>query len=158
MIPPPGRATTRTSRVIKASPQALYDAFMDPEVLLSWLPPAEMTGRLHRFDPGVGGGYQMSLFYPATDRAHHGKTAEGEDRVDVRFVALDPPRRILEAVTFVADDPALAGEMTMDITFTDAPGGTEVTFLTTDLPPGVRPEDNDEGGRLSLAQLAALFE
>lgn len=40
-------ALTRTSRIIKAGPEALYEAFMDPAVLISWLPPAEMTGKLH---------------------------------------------------------------------------------------------------------------
>ena len=51
-------------------------------------------------------------------------------------------------------DPALQGEMTMVVTFEDAPGGTEVTFRFENLPPGVRPEDNQEGTRLTLEQLA----
>lgn len=38
-----------------------------------------------------------------------GKYAEGEDRVTVRFVALTPPRRIVEVVRFLCDDPAYAG-------------------------------------------------
>jgi hypothetical protein len=33
-----------------------------------------------------------------------------------------------------------------------------VTLLFENLPPGLRPEDNDEGARLSLAQLARRFE
>jgi hypothetical protein len=33
---------------------------MDPDVLVAWLPPARMTGRIHAFDARVGGGYRMS--------------------------------------------------------------------------------------------------
>ncbi|HEV7992355.1 MAG TPA: hypothetical protein VGP25_11065 [Gemmatimonadaceae bacterium] len=36
--------------------------------------------------------------------------------------------------------------------------GTEVTMPFEHLPGGLRPEDNDEGARLSLAQLARRFE
>ena len=38
------------------------------------------------------------------------------------------------------------------------PGGTNVTLLCEDLPPGLRPEDNETGSRLSLEQLARRFE
>jgi uncharacterized protein YndB with AHSA1/START domain len=93
-------ASTRTSRVIKASPEELYAAFMDPATLVAWLPPAEMTGKIHGFDARAGGGYRMSLFYPPDERSFRGKTSDREDRVNVRFVELAPPRRIVEAVTF----------------------------------------------------------
>lgn len=149
--------STRVSRVIKASPQQLYDAFMDPVALVEWLPPAEMTGRVHAFDARVGGGYQMSLFYPPSE-ANHGKTTENEDLVHVRFTALVPPRRIVEAVSFASDDPQLQGEMTITVTFDDVPGGTEVTFLCENLQPGLTAADNELGTRLTLAQLARRFE
>jgi uncharacterized protein YndB with AHSA1/START domain len=151
-------ASTRNSKLIKASPEAVYDAFMDPAILVQWLPPADMTGKLHAFDPRVGGGYQISLFYPPDEHQFRGKTSDEEDRVNVRFVDLQPARRILEAVTFDSPDPAFAGEMTIDITFAPAPGGTEVAFTFTNLPRGVRPEDNEAGTRLSLDQLARRFE
>ena len=154
----PSAASTRTSRVIRASPEALYEAFMDPAALVEWLPPAEMTGKIHAFDARVGGGYEMSLFYPPDERVFRGKTAEREDRVKVRFTELAPPRRIVEAVSFVTADPALQGEMTQTVTFEAAPGGTEVTLLFENLPPGLRPQDNEAGARLSLDQLARRFE
>ena len=150
--------TTRTSRVIRARPDALYSAFMDPGALAEWLPPAEMTGVIHAFDGRVGGGYRMSLFYPPDAPGARGKAAEREDRVAVRFLAIEPGRRILEAVTFETPDPAFAGAMTIEITFVPLAGGTEVTFLCRDLPPGLRPEDNDAGARLSLEQLARRCE
>jgi uncharacterized protein YndB with AHSA1/START domain len=145
------------SQLVKARPEEVYAAFLDPAVLVEWLPPGEMTGRIHDFDARVGGGYRMSLYYPEDERLFRGKTAAREDRVGVRFVELTPPRRVVEAVSFVSDDPAFRGEMTMTATFEAAPGGTEVTLVFENLPRGLRPEDNDVGARLSLEQLARCF-
>jgi uncharacterized protein YndB with AHSA1/START domain len=151
-------AWTRTSRVIRARREELYAAFLDPAALVDWLPPAEMTGEIHEFDARVGGGYRMSLFYPPVERAFRGKTSDREDVVDVRFVELTPPCRIVEAVRFVTADPAFFGEMTLIATFEKVSGGTEVTLVFTNLPPGLRAEDNEAGSRLSLEQLARRFE
>jgi uncharacterized protein YndB with AHSA1/START domain len=117
-----------------------------------------MAGKIHSFHAGVGGGYSMSLFYPPEERSFRGKTSEREDRVNVRFVELDPGKRIVEAFSFDTENPALFGEMRMVATFERMSGGTNVTLLFTDLPAGLRPEDNDEGARLSLSQLAQRFE
>jgi uncharacterized protein YndB with AHSA1/START domain len=152
------RASTRTSRIIKAPPDVLYDAFVNPAVIVTWLPPGEMTGKIHEFDPHVGGGYRMSLFYPPDERIFRGKTAEREDMVNVRFVELRPPRRIVEAVNFVTADPTLFGEMTMTATFEKVSGGTQVILAFEDLPHGLRAEDNEAGAHLSLEQLARRFE
>jgi uncharacterized protein YndB with AHSA1/START domain len=151
-------ASTRTSRIIRARPQELFAAFIDPAALLRWLPPAEMTGEIHEFDARVGGGYRMSLFYPPNAGSSRGKTSEREDRVDVRFVDLMPPSRIVEAINFVTDDPNFRGEMILTVTFEPVPAGTDVVLEFRNLPPGLRPEDNDRGARLSLEQLARCFE
>lgn len=151
-------AVTRTSRTIKATAERLYAAFMDPAALVAWLPPGDMTGMIHEFDARVGGGYRMSLFYPPHEQTHRGKTSEREDMVKVRFIELVPSRRIVEAVSFVAADSALLGEMTIVVTFEEVPSGTDVTFLCENLPPGLRAEDNEVGTRLSLEQLARHCE
>ena len=151
-------ARTRASRIIKARPEEVYAAFMDPDVLVAWLPPARMTGRIHAFDARVGGGYRTSLYHPPDERSFRGKTSDREDMVNVRFVELAPPRRIGgdEADSF--DDPAFFGEMTIVVAFDEVPGGTDVTFLCENLPPGLRPQDNEAGSQLSLEQLARRFE
>ncbi|MFN2564991.1 MAG: SRPBCC domain-containing protein [Gemmatimonadaceae bacterium] len=158
MTDAPSRASTRNSRVIRASPEALYAAFVEPTLLAQWLPPAEMTGRIHEFDARVGGGYRMSLYYPETERTMRGKTNDGEDMVRVRFTELRPPERIVESVRFESDDPAFGAEMTLTVTFDRVAGGTAVTLAFENLPPGLRSEDNEAGAELSLAQLACLME
>ena len=78
--------------------------------------------------------------------------------VKVRFVELAPPRRIVEAISFVTADGAFFGEMTMTAMFEEVSGGTEVTLVFENLPPGLRAEDNEAGSRLSLERLARRFE
>jgi uncharacterized protein YndB with AHSA1/START domain len=78
--------------------------------------------------------------------------------VKVRFVKLAPPRRIVEAVSFVTTDPAFFGEMTMTTTFAEVSGGTEVTLVFENLPPGLQAEDNEARSRLGLEQLVRRFE
>ena len=124
VIGEPVGASTRASRIIKARPKDVYEAFMDPAALIAWLPPAEMTGEIHEFDGRVGGGYRMSLFYPPNERSFRGKTSDREDVVNVRFVELAPPRRIVEAVNFETTDQAFFGEMTIVVTFEEMSAGT----------------------------------
>lgn len=148
---------TTNSRFIAAPRETVFRAFADPDALVAWLVPGEMTARLHDFDFRPGGGYVMSLFYPATDAAR-GKSAGREDRYTARYVEIAPPERIVQAITFDTDDPAFMGEMTMTVTLAEREGGTETTFAFDQLPSGIRAEDNDAGTRSSLEKLAAWAE
>lgn len=100
----------------------------------------------------------MSLFYPSSEQVYRGKTSEREDRFTARFVELTPPAKIVEAITFDSADPAFSGEMIMTVTFDERDGGTEVTILFENIPPGIRPEDNEVGSRSSLEKLARYVE
>ncbi len=148
----------QTSAVINVSRETLYRAFTDPDALVVWQAPGEMTARVHAFDARVGGGYQMSLYYPASDQESRGKTYEQEDRYTARFVELTPPAKIVQAIKFDSDDPAFAQEMIMVITFEELKGGTEVTIAYANVPSSIRPEDNEAGTRSSLRKLARYVE
>ena len=152
------RAGTRNAKLIKAPPDALYRAFTDPAALAVWQAPGDMTGTVHSFDLRVGGGYQMSLYYPASDTTARGKTAAREDRFTARFVELTPPRKIVEAITFDSGDAAFSGEMIMVVTLDAADGGTLVTIAFQDIPQGIRPADNEAGTQESLEKLARYVE
>src|SRR5438034_11845524 len=93
------RASTRNSKFIKATPEALYRAFTDPAALAVWLAPGDMTGEVHSFDCREGGGYQMSLYYPSSEKASRGKTSEREDRDTARSVELTPATRLAQSIT-----------------------------------------------------------
>ena len=152
------RASTRNSAFIKASQEAVYQAFTDPAALAAWLAPGDMTGEVHHFDYRVGGGYEMSLYYPASDTASRGKTSGRDDRYTARFVELTPPSRVVEAITFDSADPAFSGEMIMRVELEAAAGGTRVTIGFDDIPPGIRPADNEAGTQSALEKLARYVE
>jgi uncharacterized protein YndB with AHSA1/START domain len=116
--------------------------------------PEGMTGKVHKFDARLGGGYEMSLFYDPSEQAYRGKTSGREDRFTAQFLELTPQKRIVEAITFDSADAAFSGVMIMVVTFEDKDEGTEVTILFENIPRGIRPEDNDAGSRSSLEKLA----
>jgi len=55
MTDAPEGCRTRVARVIKALPEAVYQAFLDPAALTVWPPPGEMTGKIHSLDARVDG-------------------------------------------------------------------------------------------------------
>lgn len=145
---------TKNTKVIKASPEKVYKAFTDPEALAIWLVPGEMKGNVHHFDLKVGGGYEMSLFYPSTEKESQGKTGDNEDRYTARFLELSAPHKIVQAINFDSKDPAFAGEMIMDVTLEAQGKDTNVTIVFKNIPSGIKPEDNEAGTESSLTKLA----
>lgn len=146
------------SRVIKASPQKIYEAFVDPDALVSWLPPKGMKGDIFEFDSQAGGAYRMSLTYLQPEHSTLGKTSEDTDVLKGRFLELVPNERIVQSVEFQSDDPAFAGEMIMTWTLAAVPKGTAVTIVCENVPEGIRKEDHDVGLRSSLENLAEYIE
>ena len=150
--------TDSASRIIRASPQTIYRAFLDPDAWMSWLPPKGMTARIDVFEPREGGTYRMTLTYDEVDHSAPGKTAEHADVVRGQFLELVPDERIVQLVEFESDDPALAGGMMMTWSLAVVPEGTEVTINCENVPAGIRKEDHDAGLSSTLENLAAFVE
>ena len=148
------KSSTRNSKLIKASAEEVYRAFTDPDALVVWQAPGEMTAEVHEFDLRVGGGYAMSLLYPQSQTSPVGKTYEREDRFRSQFLELTPHTRIVEAITFDSDDPAFSGKMFMVVTLAERTDGTEVTIVFENIPVGIAPADNEAGTESSLEKLA----
>ena len=143
--------------MVAAAPEQVYAAFVDPGELLAWLPPGDMTGRFEHFDARPGGSYRLVLTYADAADAP-GKATADTDVVDVRFVDLVPGVRVVQAVDFVADDPAFAGTMTMTWAVTAVDGGTRVDITAEDVPSGISAEDHAAGLASSLENLARHVE
>lgn len=150
--------SSKNSKIIKASPAKLYAALTEAHALETWQAPGDMRGKVHQMDLRVGGGYEMSLYYPEGEEQMQGKTNEKEDRFRVRYKELVPNEKIVEVTDFQSTDPAFAGEMTITITLEPKDGGTEVTFLFTNIPRGIDPKDNEAGTLSSLEKLAKYVE
>jgi len=151
-------STTQNSKDIHASAEQVYNAFINPLALESWQAPGDMIARIHNFDPRVGDGYEMSLFYPDNEQQMKGKTTDKEDRFTARFVELVPFKKIVQAIRFDTANPDFAGEMIMEITFQPVEAGTRVTMLFKNIPKGIRPEDNEAGTISSLEKLSKYVE
>jgi uncharacterized protein YndB with AHSA1/START domain len=132
--------STEVSRVINAPPATVFQAFLDQDAVATWLPPGEMRGVIHAFEPREGGAFSMSLVYPASDKSARGKTSASTDTFQGRFVKLIPNTQIVWAVRFKSPDPAFAGEMTVKTTLASAGTGTMVTMLCENVPPAYVPK------------------
>ena len=149
--------TDRASRMMAAPPARVWAAFVDPEALMAWLPPGEMTGRFERFDARPGGSYRMVLTHPDASGTP-GKATADSDIVEARFVDIVPGERVVQAVDFVADDPAYAGTMTMTWELTAVDAGTRVDIVAGDVPDGISAEDHAVGLASSLTNLTEYVE
>jgi uncharacterized protein YndB with AHSA1/START domain len=149
--------TTRLSRHIRAPRSLVYRALLDADAVQQWMVPDGMTSHIHEFDGREGGTFRISLTYDLpTDT---GKTTAQTDTFHGRFVELVPDSKVVQVVEFETEDPALQGEMTITYRLADADdGGTELTGVHEDLPPGVAPADNELGTSMSIGKLAALVE
>ena len=107
--------TIRLHRVLRATPEKIYKAFLDPDAMAKWLPPNGFTAKVHKMDAKVGGTYKMSFTNFTTGKSHSfGGT----------YVELTPHERIRYTDKF--DDPNLPGEMQTTITLTKVSCGTEL--------------------------------
>ena len=62
--------TIQLHRVLRATPDRVYRAFLDPDAMVKWLPPNGFTGKVHAMDARVGGGHRMSFTNFSTGRSH----------------------------------------------------------------------------------------
>lgn len=150
--------TDAATRLIRASADSLYAAFVDPAALMAWLPPEGMSGRMLHFEPREGGRYRIELILEGDGHRLSGKTTERTDITCGRFVELVPGERIVQTVEFDSADPAFAGTMVMSWTFEPAPEGARATVTAENVPSGISAEDHAAGLASSLENLARFAE
>jgi uncharacterized protein YndB with AHSA1/START domain len=147
----------RAARIVAAGTAATYAALTDPDALVRWLPPEGMSAVIERFDLRPGGSYRMVLTYDDASDAP-GKATDATDVVEARFTEIVDGQRVVQQVDFVADDPAVAGTMTMTWRVSPVEGGTLVELEAEHVPSGISPEDHAAGMSSSLRNLEAYLE
>jgi len=134
-------------RVLKAPPERVYRAFLNPDAKVKWLPPNGFTGKVHHSDATVGGTYRMSFTNFSTgSEMFFGGT----------YLELVPDERIVHTDRF--DDPNLPGEMTVTITLKPVFCGTELNITQEGIPMMIPAEACYLGWQESLVLLAKLVE
>ena len=133
--------------MLRAKPDKIYRAFIDPDAMVKWLPPNGFTGKVHHMDARVGGNYKMSFTNFTTGKTHSfGGT----------YVELTPHERIRYTDKF--DDPNLPGEMQATITLKPVSCGTELNIVQEGVPAVIPAEACYLGWQESLTLLAKLVE
>ena len=142
-----GTSTIRLHRVLRAAPERIYRAFLDPDAMAKWLPPNGFTGKVHEMDAKVGGGHKMSFTNFATGKSHSfGGT----------YVELKPNELIRYTDKF--DDANLPGEMQVTVTLKKVSCGTDVNIVQEGVPDVIPAEACYLGWQESLVLLTKLVE
>jgi uncharacterized protein YndB with AHSA1/START domain len=139
--------TIRLHRVIRATPEKVYRAFLDADAMSKWLPPYGFTAKVHHQDPKVGGTFKMSFTNFTTGQSH---SFGGE------YLELVPHERLRYTDKF--DDPNLPGVITVTVALKKVSCGTEVNIEQAGVPAVIPAEMCYLGWQDSLAQLATLVE
>ena len=139
--------TIRLHRVLKAKPERVYRAFLDPDALVKWMPPNGFTAKVHHMDARVGGSYKMSFTNFTTGKSH---SFGGE------YLELVPNERIRNSDKF--DDPNLPGQMQVTTTLKEVSFGTELNIVQEGVPDVIPAEACYAGWQESLDLLAKLVE
>jgi len=139
--------TVTLHRVLRANPERVYRAFLEPDAMAKWLPPYGFTCKVHHMDARVGGGYRMSFTNFSTGKGH----AFGGE-----YLELVPSERIVYSDRF--EDPGLPGDMRTTVSLRPLVCGTEISVVQKGVPEMIPVEMCYLGWQESLEQLARLVE
>lgn len=139
--------TVKLHRVLRAPPERVYRAFLEPDAMAKWLPPYGYTCQVHHMDAKVGGTFKMSFRNFSNGQSH----AFGGE-----YLELVPFEKIHYTDRF--DDPNMPGEMHATISLKQVSCGTELNVLQEGIPEAIPAEMCYLGWQDSLAQLAKLVE
>ena len=139
--------TIRLHRVLRATPERIYRAFLDADALAKWLPPNGFTCKVHHLEARVGGTHKMSFTNFTTGKSHS---------FGGQYVELVPNERIRYTDKF--DDANLPGEMSVTISLKKGSCGTELNIVQEGVPAVIPADACYLGWQESLILLAKLVE
>lgn len=139
--------TVRLQRILRASPEKVYRAFLNADALAKWLPPYGFTAAVHHMDAKVGGSFRISFTNFTTGQSH---AFSGE------YLELVPNERIRYTDKF--DDPNLPGVIHVSVSLKTVLCGTELNVTQEGIPDVLPLEMCYLGWQESLIQLAKLVE
>ncbi len=140
-------STIRLHRVLKAPPERVYRAFLDPAANCKFLPPNGFTCTVHEMDARVGGKFRMSFTNFSSGNGH---SFGGE------YLELKPNERLRYTDKF--DDPNLPGEIRVTVDLKKVSCGTEMHIVQEGIPDVIPAEACYLGWQDTLNQLAALVD
>jgi uncharacterized protein YndB with AHSA1/START domain len=140
-------STIKLHRVLRASPEKVYKAFLDADAMAKWLPPYGFTCKVHHLDAKVGGTFKMSFANFGSGKGHS---------FGGKYLELVPGERLVYTDKF--DDPNLSGELKVTVLLKKVSCGTELNITQEGIPDVIPAEMCYLGWQESLMQLAKLVE
>jgi uncharacterized protein YndB with AHSA1/START domain len=139
--------TVRLHRVLRAKPDKIYRAFIEPDALARWLPPNGFTCVIDKLDARVGGTFHMAFRNFSSGKGHS---------FGGRYLELVPGKMLRYTDRF--DDTQLLGEMLTTVELRAVSCGTELNVLQDGIPEAIPTEMCYLGWQESLEHLARLVE
>ena len=140
-------SSVKLHRVIRATPERVYRAFLDADAWSKWLPPHGFTGKVHLMEPKVGGKYRMSFTNFTTGDSH---SFGGE------YLELVPNQKLRYTAAF--EDPNLPGTMQTTVVLKAVSCGVELNVVQEGIPSVIPAEACYLGWQESLQLLVQLVE
>lgn len=84
--------------------------------------------------------------------------APGKKTGTARFITQNPYKKIVLGIRSDYDGPAYVGETIMEVRFERQGTATLVTIVFTNLPLGIKPQDNEKATELSLDNLERYLQ
>ena len=111
-------------RVIPASREEVFAAWLDPASLEQWMRPGDVARATAEVEPRVGGKFRIVMTHGSRDHEHRGE-----------YLAIEPPSRL--SFTWVSANTDLLPTV-VTVEFLERDGGTEVVLTHRRLPPAQR--------------------
>ncbi|WP_374683688.1 SRPBCC family protein [Accumulibacter sp.] len=140
-------STVRFHRILRAPPERVYRAFLDPMAMAKWIPPNGFTCTVHHMEARVGGTFRMSFTNFASEQIH---SFGGE------YLELIPNQLIRYTDSF--EDPNLAGVLQVTVSLRAVSCGSELHIVQEGIPEVIPVEMCYLGWQDSLESLARLVE
>ncbi|WP_372356610.1 SRPBCC family protein [Xanthomonas sp. NCPPB 3443] len=140
-------STVTLHRVIRASPEWIYRAFLQADAVAKWLPPNGFTCTVEHLHAHVGGTFRMAFTNFANGQRHAfgGTYRELQPNVLLRY-------------DDAFDDPSLPGTMVTTVQLHTLPCGTDLHVVQEGIPAQIPLHACYLGWQDSLMLLAHLVE
>jgi uncharacterized protein YndB with AHSA1/START domain len=142
-------------RIIKASPERVFDAFTNPEQLKKWWWPKGFTCPAAEVDLRIGGTYRLEMEWPGSVPADQ----QFSHYLGGEYYEIERPHRLVMSGRAVDDKQGELFATLIEVTFAACDGGTALTMRQSyfePLPPAEAMAGAEQGWAEQLDKLELL--
>jgi len=134
-------------RTLPATPEKVFDAWVDPNLLVQWWGPEGMDIPQHALDVRVGGAWETTM-----------RNSEGGEVVcSGVYKIIERPHRLVFTWAWRQPDGSRGHETDIEVTFTPVEGGTKMTLDQRTFTDAKERDNHGMGWNSSFNCLEKLF-